>query len=234
MPKYGLVFPVVSGKEPLVREVSQQMKQRRSEFEESRGAAGISIERAYLQTNPDGSSLVVAYVEGQRSFADTMKTLLESNRPIDRYFIDKNSEATGVDFRSMPPGSEPELVGEWAASGGGARQRGFAFAAPLQPGKTEAARQFAHEAYVTRREELADSRRGQGLIREEVFLNQTTMGDLVVVYLEGQDPVEGNRRFAASNSHFDRWFKDRCKDIFPEFIDFNQPVPANEELLSSV
>jgi len=59
-------------------------------------------------------------------------------------------------------------------------------------------------------------------------------GDVVAVYLEGDDPVEANRRFAASSAPFDRWFKDRCKEIFPAFIDFDQPVPRNEEIFSSV
>jgi hypothetical protein len=59
------------------------------------------------------------------------------------------------------------------------------------------------------------------------------MGDIVVVYLEGADPVDANRQFAASQSPFDRWFKDRCKEVFPAFVNFDQPVPANEEVFDS-
>jgi hypothetical protein len=234
MPSFGLVYPVLPGKESVVREVAGQLRERRSEYQQSRQRGGVTLERAYLQKNPDGSSLVVAYLQADRSFGETMGALLSSEIPLDRYFIEKNTEATGIAFAAGPQGPDPELVGQWVASGATQRARGFAFAAPLQPGKTEAARQFAQEAYTTRQAEMTESRAATGLVREEVFLNQTPAGDLVVVYLEGTDPVDANRQFAASNTPFDRWFKDRCKEIFPPFIDFDQPVPANEEVFSSI
>jgi len=37
-----------------------------------------------------------------------------------------------------------------------------------------------------------------------------------------------NREFAASGAPYDRWFKDSLKEFFPPFVDFDQPVPANE------
>jgi hypothetical protein len=193
----------------------------------------VTLERAFLQQSPDGSSLVVAYLEGDRSFGEMMGVLVNSDIPLDKYFIEKNAEATGVDFAAGPQGPDPELVGEWAAPGASGQGRGFAFAAPLQPGKADAARAFAREAYTTRQAELAESRSSKGLTREQIFLNQTPAGDLVVVYLEGADPVDGNRQFAASNTPFDRWFKDESKKIFPGFVNFDQPVPANEEIFSS-
>src|SRR5712691_7174012 len=100
-----------------------------------------------------------------------------------------------------PPGPEPTLIGQWIAPGATTRSRGFAFAAPLRPGKAEAGKQFAHEAYVTRRDEFTESRVAKKLTREEVFLNETPMGD-IIVYIEGQDPIDGNRQFAASDSAF--------------------------------
>jgi hypothetical protein len=234
MPSFGLVYPVLPGKESLVREVAGQLRERRSEYEQSRRRGGVTLERAYLQQNPDGSGLVIAYLEGDRGFGETMGALVRSDIPLDRYFIDKNKEATGIDFAAGPQGPEPELVGHWVAPGATQRGRGFAFAAPLQPGQAEAARQFAREAYTTRQAEMTESRAAKGLVREAVFLNQTPAGEVVVVYLEGADPVDANRQFAASTTPFDRWFKDRCKAIFPPFIDFDQPVPPNEEIFSSI
>lgn len=234
MPTVGLVFSVLPGKESVVREVGAQLKERRAEYEQSRRRGGVTFERAYLQKNPDGSALVVAYLDTERGFGAAMAALLSSDLDLDHYFVDKNKEATGIDFRAGPAGPDPELIGQWAASGATRRGRGFAFAAPLQPGKADAARRFAQEAYVARRAEMTESRAGLGLVREEVFLNQTPAGAVVAVYLEGDDPVEANRRFAASSAPFDRWFKDRCKEVFPAFIDFDQPVPPNEEIFSSV
>ena len=234
MPSFGLAFPVLAGKEPVTRDVAARLREQRDEYAQSRRLAGVSFERVYLQRNPDATSLVVAYLEGDRAFGEVMQALLSSDLSLDRYFIERNQEATGIDFRAGPTGPDPELVGEYVASNATRQGKGLAFAAPLQPGKTEAARQFAREAYATRRSELAESRSEKGITREAVFVNQTPNGDLAVVYLEGVDPVEGNRQFAASSSSFDRWFKDRCKEIFPAFVNFDEPVPANEEIFSSI
>jgi hypothetical protein len=234
MPSYGFAVPILPGKEPMVRQLSAEMKQRQPEYEESRRRAGVSVERSFLQTNPDGSSLVVVYVEGQRGFNEGMRILVSSNSPFDRHFFEVNQEATGIDFAAGLQGPEPELMGQWMAPGASRRGRGFAFAAPLRPGMTEAGKRFAQEAYAARQSELTESRLAEKLAREEVFLNQTPMGDIVVVYLEGDDPAGSNRLFAASNRPFDRWFKDQCREIFPEGIDFDEPVPQNEELVSWV
>jgi hypothetical protein len=43
-----------------------------------------------------------------------------------------------------------------------------------------------------------------------------------------RSPIGANREFAASAAPYDRWFKDSLKGFFPPFIDFGQPVPANE------
>jgi hypothetical protein len=61
----------------------------------------------------------------------------------------------------------------------------------------------------------------------------TPQGDVVAVYLEGEDPFEGNRRFAASTAPYDVWFKDELKKISPPYIDFNQPVPGIEQIFDS-
>ena len=55
------------------------------------------------------------------------------------------------------------------------------------------------------------------------------MGDLLVVLLEGDDPVKGNREFAASKSPYDVWFKENAQRITG--IDLNQPLPSIPELV---
>ena len=99
---------------------------------------------------------------------------------------------------------------------------------PLLPGEAGALRAWAREAFDSRRRELTESRRALGLTRDEVFLNSSPAGEVAVAYLEGKDPIAANREFAASAATYDRWFKDRLKEFFPPFIDFDQPVPANE------
>lgn len=47
------------------------------------------------------------------------------------------------------------------------------------------------------------------------------MGSFICGYLEGTDPVDGNRRFAASTRPYDVWFKHELKGLLPPEIDFN-------------
>ena len=111
----------------------------------------------------------MAYLETDHGFGDIMRAIATSDLPIDRYFVEQNSEATGVDFYAPPSGPGPELVGKWVAGGVADRGRGMAFAAPLAPGQTETARQFAREAYTERGADMDAARSSEGLTREELF-----------------------------------------------------------------
>ena len=110
------------------------------------------------------------------------------------------------------------------------RRKGLAFVAPLLPGKVEAGRAFAKEAYVDRQAEFTESRRAIGGNVEVVTLTSTPMGDLLCGYLEATDPVEENRRFAASTRPYDVWFKNGLRDLFPPEVDFSKPLPPIMEL----
>ena len=60
------------------------------------------------------------------------------------------------------------------------------------------------------------------------------MGDLLCGYLEGTDPVAGNRGFASSNRPYDVWFKGQLKTLFPSEIDFGKPLPPITEIFDFV
>jgi hypothetical protein len=107
----------------------------------------------------------------------------------------------------------------------------MAFTAPLIPGTEDQTRAFAREAQSS--PAVTESRRALGQNLEVVTLLQTPEGPAAGVYLEGNDPWEGNRGFAASTSPFDTWFKDQCKKIFPPFVDFSQPVQGVQEIFDS-
>ena len=227
MAKIGFAVPIMPGKEDLATKHSiEEIRRRMPEYEESRHRAGVTMERVFLQDNPDGSKLFVIYVEAAGD-TDVIGTFVNSGADFDRWFLDVNQEITGIDFRQPAPGGGPEHLASWEEPGGG-RGTGLAFAMPLLPGKAEGLRAWAHEAFDSRRRELTESRLALGQTREEVFLSSSPAGDVAVAYLEGKDPVEANREFAASGAPYDRWFKDRLKELFPPFIDFDQPVPANE------
>src|ERR1700722_9427734 len=228
MAKTGFAVPILPGKEDLATIHSiEEIRRRLPEYEESRHRAGVTAERVYLQRNPDGSKLFVIYVEAVGDTADAARAFAASGSGFDRWVLDVNHEITGIDFRQPASGGGLGHIASWEEPGG-SRGAGLAFAVPLLPGRTEALRAWAREAFESRRRELTESRVALGQTREELFLNSSPSGDVAVAYLEGKDPVQANREFAASAAPYDRWFKDRLQEFVPPFVDFDQPVPANE------
>jgi hypothetical protein len=201
MERFAFPTPVLPGKQAGM--VAGLLRPRMAEYEESRRQKGITVERAYEMATPMGN-FVIAYIEAERGFA----------------------EVHGMDMSQPPPPSpEPEVVGHWRDPDVRDRRRGLAFVAPLIPGRTDAARAFAHQAWVERVAEHTASRRAVGITQETAVLNSTPDGDVICVYLEGDDPAEGNRRHAASRSPYDTWFKDQLRTLFPPQVDFDQPLP---------
>ena len=80
---------------------------------------------------------------------------------------------------------------------------------------------------------MTTSRRALDQNVEVVTLTETPQGPICGIYIEGTDPFEGNRTFAASTEPFDVAFKQELKTLFPPFIDFNQPVPGVAEIFDS-
>src|SRR5207247_5532506 len=205
------------------------VRENRAQYAESRRRAGVRLERVYLMPTPAGR-FAVAYLEAERDFLETQGVFMSSGDPFDQEFMRRLGDVHGFDPTQPPPGPPPEVVAEWWDPEARSRRHGLAFVAPLRPGSTDDARAFAREAFQDRVDELTASRRDIGQNGEVVVLNSTPMGDVVCVYLEGDDPAESNRRFAASQRPYDVWFKARCRDIFPDDIDFNEPLPPIEQI----
>lgn len=230
MQKFALVFPVLPGKD--ARGPATMFQERADEYRESRKRLGITLERAYEMPTPMGT-FVIAYLEAERSFQETFGLLAGSELPIDRDFIQHVKEIHGVDVTQPPQSDPPEVLADWVDSSASGRKPGLAFCAPVIPEGDERGRAFAKEAWGTRVAELEQSRRDKNLTHEFVMLNHTPNGDVIAVYLEGDDPAEGNRLFAESQSEFDVWFKEQCKAIFPPEVDFNVPLPPITVLFDS-
>ncbi len=122
-------------------------------------------------------------------------------------------------------------MGEWVDAQVTERRKGMAFCGPLIPGTEDQGRAFCRDAFS--RPEMTESRRALQQNFDVVTVVQTPQGPVAAIYLEGEDPWEGNRRFAASTSTFDAWFKGELAKIFPPFIDFGQPIPGVEEIFDS-
>ena len=81
----------------------------------------------------------------------------------------------------------------------------IAFAIPILPGKTPEWRAWMQELKDSRQQEFAESRRGARL-HERTFLQQTPMGDLVIITLEGDDPGQAFGQLLTDSDAFSKWF----------------------------
>ena len=233
MPRYVLPFPVVPGKSDAeIKASADYFRSNPAEYSESRRRAGVSLEKAYLQKTPMGN-FVIAYVEGSKSYEETLGALMDPSLEINRFFANFVKEVHGFDVSQPPAGPPPETIGEWSDPAATTRKRGMAFCAPGIPGKEEMGKAFIKEAFVTRAAEFTASRRALKESLEVVTLLGTPMGPIVSVYLEGDDPFDANRKFAASQLAFDRWFKDESKSFFPPVVNFDEPVAGVEEFFDS-
>jgi hypothetical protein len=228
MSRMAMVFPVVPGKD--AREIANELKSRPREYEQSRRRLGITMERAYLQHTPMGD-FVTAYIESEGDLLQQFGKLASSDLDVDRYFVKAVSEIHGADLTQPLPGPAPETVAAWVDSTAKGRGRGMAFCAPLTPGETDRARAFVADAY--HRDDFTASRRRLHVSEELITLHSTPQGDIVGIYIEGDDPAQGNRGFAASREPFDVWFKEQLATIFPASIDFSKPVEGVEEIFDS-
>jgi hypothetical protein len=228
MSRMALTFPVLPGKD--ARDIANELKSRPREYEESRRRAGITMERAYLQHTPMGD-YVTAYLEGEGDVLEAFGKLGSPDLAIDRYMAKAAKEIHGADFTQPMPGPAPETVAAWTDPAGKGRGRGMALCAPLAPGATERARAFVADAY--HRDEFTASRRRLHVSEELLTLQSTPQGDIVGLYIEGDDPAEGNAGFAASQDPFDLWFKEELTKIFPPAIDWSKPVEGVEEIFDS-
>ena len=92
----------------------------------------------------------------------------------------------------------------------------LALAIPILPGKTPEWRGWMEEVNGPRQAEFAESRRRAG-VHERTFLQQTPMGDLVIVTLEGDDPGRSFGQMLAGTDDFTKWFEERALAVHGDF-----------------
>ena len=88
----------------------------------------------------------------------------------------------------------------------------IAMAAPILPGKEEQWRQFMSEIQGPRYDDFKASRDRLGVL-ERTFLQHTPMGDMVIITLEGNDPLSAFQKIASSQDPFMNWFIQQVKEI---------------------
>lgn len=102
----------------------------------------------------------------------------------------------------------------------------LAFSAPILPGQTEQWKKFISVLQGERNKEFNESRRNLN-VRERTFLQQTPHGDVVLVTLEGDDPLGAFTKFTQSEDEFTKWFVDEVQKIHGFSLKdiLNMPMP---------
>jgi hypothetical protein len=99
----------------------------------------------------------------------------------------------------------------------------IAFVAPILPGKRSQWDTFIGQIAGPRRSEFNASRQRHG-VHERTFLQETPMGDFVIVTLEGDNPMEALGAIANTDDDFTHWFIQQVQEIHG--FDLRQP-PEN-------
>jgi hypothetical protein len=103
----------------------------------------------------------------------------------------------------------------------------MAAALPLLPGKTDDWRKWIEELNGPRRDEFVESRRRIG-VRERTFLQQSPMGDVVIVTIEGDDPGRAFAQMMSADDEFGRWFAQRAREFHGDLPAPTTDVPPPE------
>ena len=104
----------------------------------------------------------------------------------------------------------------------------YAFTAPILKGKTETLKKYAREAMGPRRNEYFDFDRKIGLEVEQIWIQQTPGGDMVVARWETDNPARIMEECMTSEHPFGKWFREKvlfeCLGLSPS----DEGGPLNE------
>jgi hypothetical protein len=106
----------------------------------------------------------------------------------------------------------------------------YGFVQPVKPGKTAAWKKYIEEAKGPRKKELAASRKKAGLVKEQVWLQSTPMGDFAVVYWEAKGIKKVFQHFMTSADPFDKWFLEKFLVEVHGMNPSAPPPPMNEQV----
>jgi hypothetical protein len=107
-----------------------------------------------------------------------------------------------------------------------------AVAIPIVPGKTDEWRTFVDELNGPRRAEFVESRQRAG-VQERTFLQQTPMGDLVIVTLDGDDPMTAYMEMMSATDEFTTWFIERATALHGIDLSTMRSAPPPELVIDT-
>jgi hypothetical protein len=108
----------------------------------------------------------------------------------------------------------------------------LAISFPVLDSNMDLFKKFLEELNGPRKAEYSASRASAG-VRERAFLQHTPNGSMVIVTLEGEDPVRALARFGSDDDAFSRWFRQQAKEIHGVDLAVPPPGPLPELVADS-
>jgi len=104
----------------------------------------------------------------------------------------------------------------------------LAFVASILPGKQEAWRRFYQALEGSRCHQYEELHKRLHVTNELTWLAEMPQGDMVIVYLEADDPEGMIQDLAASNLPFDCWFKEQLLELYGLDVQKHRAKQLNE------
>ncbi|RJQ52269.1 MAG: hypothetical protein C4521_10355 [Actinobacteria bacterium] len=230
VPSLAYAVPILAGKTEDVRILAAEIMGPRLE-EHTRTMVEKGLERETLWVQPTNrGDLLILYLEGANPW-EAITRLAESQGAYDRWYKEQLGAGgvTGIDLsRPIPPDSvEPVYASHLPSEE--AHQESLAFVVPLLAGKRNEWRQLVEEIKGPRAKEMEDYHRRMGITTENWYLEHTTQGDMIVVYLRTPNLPETLTKISEAREPFDRWLKERLGET--QGLDYDRPFEIIPELV---
>jgi hypothetical protein len=107
---YALSAPIPAGKTDAVRRLfAESLGPRKADYEDLQRRSGITDESYWLQSDPDGDTLIVVSNRDQNAF---MEIMADPKTEFDRWFRDEMQKIFDFDLNA-PPTPPNEMIGSW-------------------------------------------------------------------------------------------------------------------------
>jgi hypothetical protein len=104
-------------------------------------------------------------------------------------------------------------------------------ALPILTGKTKAVKEFFRKIKEAKWLDYERVQKNQGIEKERDFLQITSMGDMLLIYIESKNIQKTLQTFTTSKDPFDLWYIQEMKKNTG--VDFSQPSGTLPEMLIS-
>jgi hypothetical protein len=177
---------------------------RYDEYASSRERFGITSQTTFLQQTPMGDFAII-HLTGP-DLNDSIHRMSQSTDPWDLEWREITSSLHGVDFNDEDE-LNPGVEALFSMGSPTPDSLPFAFLIPIVPGAADGLREIAQEIAGDQREAYAAAREAAGIDQEQVYLQQTAIGDALVVYWRAEDPGSSLQAVLGSEEPFDTWFR---------------------------